>query len=654
MQKLKEAVLSLWAYLIFLIALICYGLSYLPKMGWVKDRVDKFVERLDIRGGNGVSKMFLIEMALQNMKSKKIRTLITIGGMAVGVGAIVFLVSIGYGLEKMVVNRVAGLNELRMTDVSLNQVSSLKINDEVIEKIRSVNGVDKVIPVVSMVSKVNVRNSILDLMAFGVNEDYMEANGIKLISGKEFKDKETNFSFISTGEVAGVSQETRVVMGGERVSEGLVRFNINESERMAVYTECGGNSEYLGLAVRVEGGYIGEEIWGEHYYLGDKEAVLGVNKDGKEEYAKWLKAKMPIWVEGDEEGLLPVLDEEGRQKWVVGCGRESGVQILGKLGIKKDLGEVLGVTATDLAKTASNSAKFKVVGKSEEGMEWVEVDGGETEKKSEVQKLSFYGLPAGEAYVSSGMMKLLGFTKDNIVGQKFKIMYLIPDGLVPGTNGRVESEEVEYTVTGVIDDDNSNYYYYQLSDAKRLGIKNYSQLKVVVKKELELMGVRKFIETLGFRTTSTVDTVAEINKMFGTLRVILGVLGTIALAVASLGMLNTMTVSLLERTKEVGAMKAMGMTSLEVKDLFLAESMIMGLGGGVLGVLLGIVLGQLLSFVLSSVSVLKGQSVMGISHVPVFFVLFILGLSFIVGIVTGWYPSRRARKISALNALRYE
>jgi putative ABC transport system permease protein len=177
---------------------------------------------------------------------------------------------------------------------------------------------------------------------------------------------------------------------------------------------------------------------------------------------------------------------------------------------------------------------------------------------------------------------------------------------------------------------------------------------VVAKEQGLLPEIRKLIETLGFKTTSTVDTVAEIEKLFRNLRMILGFLGTIALAVASLGMFNTMTVSLLERTREVGVMKAMGMLSNEVRELFLAESMIMGLGGGMLGVAFGYLSGRLLSIILSSVSILKGQGIMDIAYVPWFFVAFILLISFVVGVLTGWYPSKRARSISALNALRYE
>ena len=179
-------------------------------------------------------------------------------------------------------------------------------------------------------------------------------------------------------------------------------------------------------------------------------------------------------------------------------------------------------------------------------------------------------------------------------------------------------------------------------------------MTVIVKEKESLAGVRKLIETMGFKTSSAADTVLQIETIFGNLRLLLGLLGTIALAVASLGMFNTMTVSLLERTREVGVMKSIGMLSDEVKELFLAESLIMGIGGGTFGVVLGYFLGKLLSLILTSISLVKGQGTMNMSYLPWFFVLFIIGISFMVGIITGWYPSKRARQISALNALRYE
>ena len=146
----------------------------------------------------------------------------------------------------------------------------------------------------------------------------------------------------------------------------------------------------------------------------------------------------------------------------------------------------------------------------------------------------------------------------------------------------------------------------------------------------------------------------RINSLFSTARTVLALLGMVALAVAALGMFNTLTVSLLERTREVGLMKAMGMKSSEVQELFLTESMIMGFLGGILGIILGFLAGKALGVVLSVFAVAKGVGILDVSSLPAVFVLVILTLSLLVGFATGIYPARRATKISALNALRYE
>ena len=119
-------------------------------------------------------------------------------------------------------------------------------------------------------------------------------------------------------------------------------------------------------------------------------------------------------------------------------------------------------------------------------------------------------------------------------------------------------------------------------------------------------------------------------------------------------MFNTLTVSLLERTREIGLLKAMGMKSHEVRDLFLAESMIMGSLGGFLGLTVGLLVGKILELFLSIYAILNGIGAITIVHIPLTFALFIVLISFMVGVLTGLYPARRATTISALNALRYE
>ncbi|MBU4431626.1 ABC transporter permease, partial [Patescibacteria group bacterium] len=640
------------------------------------------------KNNGDVSRMYIIELAFRNLQAKKGRAIVTIGGMAVGVGAIVFLVSVGYGLERMVIDRVARLDELRMIDVGLGEAGNLRMNDELLKKIAEFDGVFEIVPSVSMVSKINFKNSVLDIMSFGVDKKYLEIVGANVIEGDEYADKDLEFSFVeSEGNVAGVSQELIFAKKEEKASSGIRRFNIMEGEKIGVWKECDTDSEFLGYVIRSEGDYIGEELWGEHYYLGQGLERVAKNENTKVEYSVWMRAKVPLWISDESDVVVPFLLSNGGRKWEIGCLMEYGLMVDEMSEIEYSfksldeylsgsVGEVLGesteiasdsasVEATDSADikdsdeteiaTASADLFEAKIATDSAGVEWVELRGvGEVDEKEEEKKVEFYGMPVAEAYVSTGMLKVFGLNAKEALSESFKVSYVVSDSLVPGLSGRYDSEEVEYKIKGVVEDDNSSYYYFHLADAKRLGIKNYSQLKVIIKKRDEVAKVRNDVETLGLKTTSTLDTVEEIEKLFRNLRMLLGFLGTIALAVASLGMFNTMTVSLLERTREVGVMKSMGMLSREVKELFLAESMIMGMGGGVFGVLFGLFLGKLLSIFLSSVSILKGQGIINISYMPWFFAFFILTVSFFVGIATGWYPSKRAKQISALNALRYE
>lgn len=684
-SKIKRLPKATLVYVSFLLLLLFFGLKgvakYLNKLsrnrlGWLVGMADRWENLMNIKTDGDISRIYLIELAFRNMKTKKMRAMVTIGGVAVGVGAIVFLVSIGYGLEKMVISKVARLDELKIIDVSKAGTGEARMDEELVKKIRAINGVEEVAPVVSLVAKVKYKNSLVDLMSFGVDQRYLKLVDVKIVSGSEFKDKDGDFSYEKGGgKVAGVSQETVGAVMGEAIGAGVKRLNVAEGEKVVMWQECSRESGMVGLVIRAEGGYAGEEVWGERYYLTTDREVVGVNKVSGEEYSKWYRIKSPVWKVDGEGNPVAMIDGSGKRQWEIGCvmGKEVIVEddrwlensfdsLEEYLDGQEGMGKVMGVTktATGSAVSGSNSTDASpsaelfemVVATDSAGVEWVEMKKvGAVEEKKTVE---FAGEPVGEAYVSLGMLKLFGLNKGNAVGQRFKVIYIVPESLLPGAAGSMLSEEVEYGVAGVTDDEINNYYYFQIADAKRLGIKNYSQLKVVLKSQQLVAVVRKEIETLGFKTVSTLDTVSQIESLFKTLRLLLGLLGTVGLAVAALGMFNTMTVSLLERTREVGAMKAMGMLSDEVKELFLAESMIMGVGGGTLGVTLGFLMGKLVSIGLTTVSVVKGQQVMDISYVPWFFVAFIMLISFLVGVATGWYPSKRARAISALNALRYE
>jgi putative ABC transport system permease protein len=252
------------------------------------------------------------------------------------------------------------------------------------------------------------------------------------------------------------------------------------------------------------------------------------------------------------------------------------------------------------------------------------------------------------------MLAVLGINESEAIGKKFNTSFVVVGDLLTDPTANIESTLAEYTIAGVIPEENTPFFYVPFMDLRSLGITNFSQVKVVVKDQGALAKTRQQIESMGYVTRSVADTVAQINSLFATARTVLMLLGLVALGVAALGMFNTLTVSLMERTREVGLMKAMGMKSSEVQELFLTESMIMGFFGGILGIVLGWLMGLIISILLSFFAIFKGVGFVNITYIPLLFILVIVFLSLLVGLVTGIYPAKRATKISALDALRYE
>ena len=306
----------------------------------------------------------------------------------------------------------------------------------------------------------------------------------------------------------------------------------------------------------------------------------------------------------------------------------------------------MGVT-TDATGSAKTTAEL--------GVDWVEIasEAGII-APPETKTVELAGNAKRQAVVNRAMLKILGINEGEAVGKKFNVSFVVVGELLEESKEKIESAATEYTIVGVTPEEKTPVFYVPFIDLRSLGITNYSQVKLVVKDQAELAKARRQVEAMGYMTRSVADTVEQINSLFSTLRTVLILLGMVALSVAALGMFNTLTVSLLERTREVGLMKAMGMKSSEVSELFLTESMIMGFFGGVLGIVLGVVLGKIAGLVLSFFAIFKGVGFVDISYVPISFVLVIIFLSFLVGIATGIYPAKRATKISALNALRYE
>ena len=124
---------------------------------------------------------------------------------------------------------------------------------------------------------------------------------------------------------------------------------------------------------------------------------------------------------------------------------------------------------------------------------------------------------------------------------------------------------------------------------------SYSTISVRVKNPKQVEAVEQAIKKLGFNTFSILDATRSLRQFFAVLDLFLGIFGSLALAVASIGIVNTLVMAILERRREIGIMKAIGASDSDVKKLFFAEAGAMGLLGGVVGVALGWTIGHIIN-----------------------------------------------------------
>ena len=182
----------------------------------------------------------------------------------------------------------------------------------------------------------------------------------------------------------------------------------------------------------------------------------------------------------------------------------------------------------------------------------------------------------------------------------------------------------------------------------------YSSVSVRVKNPSQVQKVEDAIKKMGFNTFSILDASRSIQQFFKVLDVFLGIFGSLALAVAFIGIVNTLVMAILERRREIGIMKAIGASDGDIQKLFFAEAGAMGILGGIVGVALGWAIGQVIN--LGTNVYLKRQSFPP-EHfwsVPWWLVAFALLFSFLVSLAAGLYPAGRAARLDPVQALRYE
>jgi putative ABC transport system permease protein len=404
--------------------------------------------------------MFLLDnvkLATRNFKTRKLRTFLTILGISVGIGATLFLVSLGYGLQKILLEKIAKSDALLTLDVASTNSSVIKIDRQIVKELSEIPNVVEVSPLQVVLSQIKTDDITSNVKMSSVGSTFFRLGGIELLSGERYGGEKEAKVILSTGALTSLGIENQEEALGKEVSISLI---------------------------------------------------------------------------------VPEVDQE--------------------------------------------------------------------EKK--------------ELLTESKMIPL----------------------------------EQKFVICGIVDDPSESSGFIPSGWANNLNISYYDEVKVKLDDQRNLEAVRNTIIEKGFTVLALTDTVDQANKIFSIIQITLGLFGIVALAVSAIGMFNTMTIALLERTNEIGTMKAIGASNREIQLLFMTESLAIGFLGGVGGILLGFFGSYLANLGFNFLARSLGGQPVNVFSTPIWFVLFILCFSTLIGFITGIYPATRASRLNPLVALRYK
>lgn len=253
--------------------------------------------------------------------------------------------------------------------------------------------------------------------------------------------------------------------------------------------------------------------------------------------------------------------------------------------------------------------------------------------------------------INQSTQRTLGF-KDAKTSMNKKVSLRVP---IVDADGSQRELNKELSIVGVVAGQSGNEVYIPAGIFSAAEVAVFSQIKVEADSAGSVAQLRNQIESLGFLTASPVDTIDQINQVFRFFNVMLAGFGAVGMIVAVLGMFNTLTISLLERTKEVGLMITLGGRNRDMRKLFIFEAVLLSFSGAVLGILTAIILGQVINLAMNAFA--RGRGVteyFQLFSLPAWLILSTIVFMLCVGLAVVYLPARRASRINPIDALRRE
>lgn len=289
----------------------------------------------------------------------------------------------------------------------------------------------------------------------------------------------------------------------------------------------------------------------------------------------------------------------------------------------------------------------------------VEKIAGELEKGRYITKSDKYAVVVGSKFQETFYNPKTGTSETvNILGKMLKI------NIKRFIEGKVEKKTYIFRVVGILkekgtQDDYSIYApintviginEWRTGRTIKPEINGYNRIIVKVKDVDSVNSVAKRMEDMGFVVFSIQAIINSVSTVFRILQFILAGIAGISLLVAGIGIVNTMTMSIYERTRQIGIMKAIGASNTDILWMFLSEAAALGFLGGLGGILLSLLLNYIITHFSSTI--VSGTTLKVAA--PLWLILFAVVFATVVGLIAGLIPSYRAANLKPVEALRYE
>lgn len=290
----------------------------------------------------------------------------------------------------------------------------------------------------------------------------------------------------------------------------------------------------------------------------------------------------------------------------------------------------------------------------------------------------FSSSAADEVLLQRDFAKKLEKDPDSVLGKTLTVRYAQRQSSDSDGSLNIERKEKQFRVVGILDEEPFGgmrmisrarvFLPTQTAEAMNLmqpadtqqlvrsaaGARTYTMLTVRMKSAAYAEKVEESVKKMNYSAYSYLDATRSMRRFFAVLDMFLGIFGSLALAVASLAIVNTLVMAVLERRREIGIMKALGASDMDVKKLFFAEAATMGLIGGALGVMLGWIIGRAINFGTNLYLHKMKMPAENLWTVPLWLVGGAVAFAVLVSVLAGIYPAARAAKLDPVQALRYE